>query len=138
MCPRCAADPQPSGEDWTFGSPRRCAFNEDGTFTSENWQCATLEELLAHRGDCWTRGPGCPRGTHIHGDDESLDVFPVLDEGESCGWIVLTRYKHRGKTSTATRIDSYESRPLTFADAEIAIVGLAGDDCQRFTERRTG
>lgn len=115
-CRRCVADPQPSGEGWTFGSPRGCAFDDDGQFTHANWNCATIEALLDFR-----------VAQHF-GSDESLDLIPFLTDvwgrgyAETDGWIVLTRYKRRGKTSSAVRVgDWWPAQPLTLADAESAL-----------------
>lgn len=104
MCPRCAADPQP--ED--FGSPRKCAFLEDGTFTPKNWNCATIDVVM----NAWA--------IEIEGVDEHMEVVPVPAEWASTnGWIVLTRYKRRGCTSSAVHVgDFWPPRPLTWAVAD--------------------
>lgn len=97
-CARCEADPQPEG----FGNPRDCAFKSDThgedpnkiLFTERNWNCATLTALCAlydADGD-----------STIYGHDESLDLIPAVPPGrdvppEPYGWIVLTRYKRRGR-----------------------------------------
>jgi hypothetical protein len=100
-CRRCKEDLQPP----LFASPRRCAFLDDGSFTPDNWNCATVEALL--RIDAVPTLEGC---------DESLDVVSGRDYG---GFLVLTRYKHRGKTSSAVHVgDFWPPRPLTLAVAE--------------------
>jgi hypothetical protein len=107
-CSRCEADPQPKG----YLNPRQCAFTDDGEFTPDNWNCATIDQLLAYPHD-----RRCI-------NDETIDVIPIMidDDGFSDigGWIVLTRYKYRGKTSAAINIgDFYPPVNLTLDIAEI-------------------
>jgi hypothetical protein len=109
LCPRCAADPQPAH----FASPRRCAFLEDGSFTPDNWSCATLGALLR-----------ITDMKEAYGDDESMQSIPVrvADEDDS-GFLVLNRYKQRGCTSSAVHVgDFWPPKPVTLAlvDAVIA------------------
>lgn len=122
-CARCLADPKPKN----FVSPRRCAFDELGAFQSENWNCATLDALIKHQ----------RHGESIYGDDETMQVVPRFavvtaedrsaEEGKSArcvwdGWIVLTRYKSRGRTSSAVIVgDFWPAEPLTLREAENTI-----------------
>lgn len=119
-CPRCTADPQPPH----FGSPRNCAFNADGSFTPDNWNCATLDALMENAKEHW-------------GDDESMQVVlwayefdasawydlppgapPVMERGTD-GWLIFTRYKSRGCTDAAGHFNQHDGfRPLTLAMAE--------------------
>ena|SRR6188768_149960 len=115
-CPRCAADPQPTG----FGSPRACAFadgvyaaileHERMQFTANNWNCATITALvLAYDPD--------GRKT-IYGNDESLDLIPAAPRDEYYheprGWIVLSRYKRRGCVSSAVYVGDWSpTKPVT-------------------------
>lgn len=108
-CKRCQADPQPSH----LRDPRRCAFDAEGAFTPDNWQCATLEVLLDKA-----------QANH-YGDDESVQLVPVVffDENGLAdgtdGWIVMTRYKSRGCTSSAIHVgDFWPPKPVTLAMAE--------------------
>lgn len=119
LCRRCSADPQPSN----FASPRSCAFTTDGAFTPDNWNCVTLN-LLADDED---------RGVNLGGDDESGRVVPVartwIDqygdrEFSTDGWLVLTRYKHRGCCSSAVQVgDFWPPKPLTYELAEQMLAG---------------
>ena len=127
-CPRCEADPQPQN----FGSPRNCAFKRDRladgsmlivpsdySFTPDNWQCATMTALI----DAYDRD----RKKVIYGHDESMNIIPCDPDADSDygGWIVLTRYKSRGKVSSAVHVgDFYPPRPLTVALAEATITFL--------------
>ena len=112
-CKRCQDDPQPEG----FGSPRRCAFTEDGEFTPDNWNCATIGALYE---------VGEMRIERLYGNDESMDVFDVLDQDDPVttrGWWVVTRYKSRGCTSSIAHVgDFYPPEPVTLAavEAELA------------------
>ena len=116
-CKRCLADLQPTD----FGSPRKCAFDERGYFTLANWNCATLNDII--RGQDW----GHPN--QHEGADESLNLFYLGEgfqwEGQSGGWIVLTRYKHRGRCSSAIRVGDFSPQPVTLAMAEAALAAAA-------------
>lgn len=109
QCPACVADVRPKG----FGSDRNCAFNADGTFTPDNWNCATIEAVLEGEAG------------ELLGDDETGEIVPVSGDGErdgSNGWIILTRYKRRGCTSSAIHVgDFWPARPLTYDLAMSAI-----------------
>jgi hypothetical protein len=112
-CQRCLADPQPAD----FGDPRQCAFDDAGNFTPENWNCATIEQLV---NEFYVRELEC--------SDESAQIIPVQDDewGGSRGWIILTRYKHRGKTSSALHVgDFWPAKPLTLGLAEETIASYA-------------
>lgn len=114
-CTYCAEAGQPE----EFGSVRRCAF-PDGTFVVNNWQCALLLEISARS------------ETRLYGDDETLTALsvPCLDDfgaRTTFGWIVLTRYKSRGETSSAVHVgDFFPPTVLTFEVADRAIRLLTG------------
>ena len=98
-CDRCEADPQPKN----FGSPRQCAFDEAGNFTPKNWNCVTLNLLSGSEDDYHVVVAG--------GEDETLEA---CYSGHFGGWIILTRYKHRGCTSSAIHVgDFFPPRPVT-------------------------
>ena len=101
-CSRCQADPRPKH----FGDPRRCAFTDGGEFTPENWNCASIEAMLTREGmdDCVE-----------FGDNESFEHTYVPEIGEhETGWIITSRYKTRGCTSSAIMVgDFYPPRPVT-------------------------
>lgn len=105
MCPRCAADPRPTG----FGDDRKCAFDAAGDFTPENWNCATLEALMDVQP---------PLYRTVSGNDESLQTC-YRRSCEFGGWIVLTRYKRRGCTSSAVYVgDFWPPQSVTLALVE--------------------
>jgi hypothetical protein len=113
-CRRCIADPRPVGA----GSERRCAFDADGAFTPENWNCATIEALL-HTQD---EGGEFPVNLQFFAPDESMQIVP--DSGTFGGWIILNRYKQRGETSSAAYVgDFWPPEPLTLEIAERVIKG---------------
>jgi len=99
-CKRCEADPRPAH----FGSNRGCAFKHDGSFTPKNWNCATINALLEYQ-----------QGDEHYGQDEHLEVVSVLTHSgsESNGWIVTTRYKHRGQTASAVHVTQDGYFPVT-------------------------
>jgi hypothetical protein len=105
-CPRCAADPQPKD----FGNPRRCAFLADGTFTPENWRCATIDAILNI----------IPSSFEHDGDDESMQGL-LCEPEDTRGWILLARYKHRGCTSSAMHFGDSRAEPLTLQLAEATL-----------------
>jgi len=79
-----------------------CAFDKDGNFQKENWMCMTmigLRDMSSYHG--WN-------------EDESIDVVHTLN-GE---YVVLTYYKHRGRTGNALVLCDDEQRNLTLKDAE--------------------
>lgn len=122
-CSRCIADPQPQN----FGSPRRCAFDENGRFISANWRCATMDALAEH--EIAEHG----------GDDESMQIIRVpvrwvteiyfggdgIDESESThGFVVLNRYKHRGRCTSAMHVgDFWPAKAFTLELAEQILSG---------------
>lgn len=110
-CPRCAADPRPRH----FASDRRCAFLADGAFTPHNWNCATLDAVMAVRAGC----------EELEGSDESMQIVYSGDYG---GWLVFTRYKHRGCTSSAMHVgDFYPPQVVTLKLVEQFIAGERPD-----------
>lgn len=106
-CDRCLADPQPKH----FGNPRRCAFTPEGVFTPDNWNCATIQALLE-----------LARTVNHEGNDESMQMLYV-DPKETRGWLVITRYKYRGKTSAAVVVGDQDPVVLTLSVAEAIISG---------------
>lgn len=101
-CWRCEADRQPKH----FGTPRKCAFTESGEFTPDNWNCASIEALLTHE-----RMDDCV----VFGDDESFEhtYVPGIGDHET-GWIITSRYKTRGCTSSAIMVgDFFPPLPVT-------------------------
>lgn len=113
-CARCAADLKPEH----FGDPRKCAFDKDGNFTPDNWNCATIDALLGEQ------------PTIVHGDNEQCEVTPTwLDDEEHGGWIITTRYKRRGCTSSAVYVgDFHPPQPVTLAFAERVIQSRASHE----------
>jgi hypothetical protein len=105
-CHRCAADPQPAN----FGNRRKCAFLADGSFTPENWRCATIDAILNI----------IPSSFEHDGDDESIQGL-LCEPEETRGWIILGRYKHRGCTSSAMHFGDSRAEPLTLALAEATL-----------------
>jgi hypothetical protein len=105
-CPRCAADPQPKD----FGNTRRCAFVTDGSFTAENWRCATIDAILDI----------IPSSFKHEGSDESMQGL-LCEPEQTGGWIILARYKHRGCTSSAMHFGDSRAKPLTLALAEATL-----------------
>ena len=102
MCKAC----EKRGKTWEGDDPR-CGFDKDGVFTTDNWNCATLNELrhlhnknVAYHNDC------------------SLVSIPIED-----GWIVLSWYKTHGCTQVGHFITGLYTLPLTLGLAEQALTG---------------
>lgn len=89
------------GRPADFGSDPKCAFSE-GTFSSDNWNCAGMMQLRtdAEEVEVWS-------------EDEHCAVLPF--DGR---FIVVSYYKHRGRTDGAWIVESAETRLLTAGDVE--------------------
>ena len=93
------------GKTWKGEDPQ-CAFLAD-TFSTDNWNCATMHEL---RTICEDRA--------VYNEDQYSAVVPVFDCGE---FLVLSWYKRRGRTEGAWIIDSGNVLPLTIQEAVVII-----------------
>lgn len=103
-CPRCKARYQQRPE--CCGSDIKCAF-VTGTFSDENWNCATMNDLR----------DVVPLRSWASSGDEHFAAMPV--EG---GFILLSIYKNRGNTQWAMFMRNGTTlRPLTLADVEAAL-----------------
>lgn len=90
--------------DWPYKNSPRCAFR-DGRFSSNNWNCATMNRLRALVTDDWDR---------VHySEDQFCGVLPF--EGD---FLVLSWYKRRGKTEGAWIVDEEWPNPLTLDKAK--------------------
>lgn len=90
------------GRPLDYGSDPKCAFDEGGVFTSNNWNCAGLADLreLAEHCEVWC-------------DDQHTALIPIHDTGK---FILLSYYKHRGKTEGAWLVNQTQIAPLTVQD----------------------
>ena len=87
-CDACVNDPKPNN----FNFRRRCAFTH-GDFNSDNWNCATMSELLQvmyHDDDTTT----------LYCDDETLMIWPIKPDEGFGYWIIVGCYKTRGRVDT--------------------------------------
>jgi hypothetical protein len=102
MCKACDI----RGQTW-IGQAPVCGF-PDGIFNANNWNCATLNSLrdIAKR-----------IGTVQGMNDCYIAIIPIIDEG----WIILSWYKDRGKTSTARFMIDTVNISLDLCMAEKAI-----------------
>jgi hypothetical protein len=99
MCKAC----EDRGQTWNGDSPS-CAFDERGVFTSDNWNCATMNKLRALAED-----------RSVWNEDQYCSIIPFKDEGT---YIVLSWYKHRGRTQGAWFVDEDTIAPLVLEKAE--------------------
>ena len=125
------------GKTWK-GSDPACAFDHAGLFQTDNWNCATMNNLRTLAETLQETDAG---GYRRWGPtDASLCVIPIPDdtcypEGVSypdpdwpegrdfaAGFIVLSFYKNRGRTAQAWVMwDDFPVRPLTLHDAEATL-----------------
>lgn len=83
----------------------QCAFkNKTKTFNKDNWNCATMNALrkIAEEGCYWN-------------EDQHLGVVPLKGEG---GFLVLSWYKDKGRTSGAWIIEESRIKRLTLKKAD--------------------
>lgn len=113
-CPRCIAQGQPA----SFASPVECGFPE-GIFDSDNWMCATLGRL---------RGV-LPEHLTLYNEDSYAAI--VACPGEDEGFLVVSWYKNRGRTSEVRWMCEEDSRPATLEEVEATIERLErGEDAR--------
>lgn len=138
-CKRCKETPVPSN----YGSPRKCAFNDAGVFTEDNWACVTAlllrdfmdsddstsGESLSVRRDDQSYGalyvPPHPDDIGGYGKQDRMGAF------RGGGFIAATWYKSRGQTEVMVRVDAWNSEnrmkcamPLMAEEAEEALANL--------------
>lgn len=106
------------GKTWNGDDPK-CAF-VDGVFNSDNWNCATMEELRKIAEEIETT----QRDDNSAG---SIGYLPVDNEFASDdfntfgGYVVMMWYKNRGKTGNAVFMTDGSTEPLSIKHAELAI-----------------
>lgn len=114
-CKRC----EERGKTWA-GSDPKCAFNENGLFVQDNWNCATMNQLriIAEQLDTVRRDDNSSGsiGTVPMDHDLAPDDFDTFG-----GYVVMMWYKDRGKTGNAIFMTDEETMPLTIEHAELAI-----------------
>jgi len=93
------------GKTWKGDDPK-CAFLAD-TFSTDNWNCATMHELRTICEDL-----------AVYNEDQYSAVVPVFDCGE---FLVLSWYKRLGRIEGAWIIDSGTVLPLTIQEAVVII-----------------
>lgn len=108
------------GKDWQ-GSDPKCAFDQNGNFTKDNWACATMRKLreLAYEQDLVQKASETSIASIYVPALEDLDEACSLDDYN--GFIVLSWYKNRGNTGSAVFMNDDGVFPLTIKHAERAI-----------------
>lgn len=97
-CPRC----EKRGKTWNGEDPK-CAFKTGG-FDSDNWNCATMNELRDKFND-----------NQIWHEDQMGLMAKAFNSGE---FLVLSWYKRRGRVEGAWIMDEDKMTSLTLAEAE--------------------
>jgi len=88
-----------------FGSKPECAFNKDGSFNPDNWNCNLMNELRDAAQD-----------VEVWAEDEHMAVLAFQGELK---FGILGYYKHRGRTDRFWIWEvGKEIRNGTLADAE--------------------
>lgn len=89
-------------EDTRLISPIQCAFDGNGNFISDNWNCVALDPLreMAYE-------------VEVHNEDQNAAIirFGV------CTFLIIGYYKHRGRTDMVAFMDSDGAiRPMRLSD----------------------
>jgi len=85
-----------------FASNPECAFDSNGVFQESNWNCAGLGIL---RKACYER--------EVWNDDQHCAILSIKDQGS---FIILSYYKHRGRTEGAWLVKEETIQLLTVDD----------------------
>jgi hypothetical protein len=117
LCPACKSRPK----DWEGSNPK-CGFLE-GVFSTENWNCATLNVLRDAIED---------RNSREYCGDQSCVTLPLSDCGE---FLVVTWYKNRGCTEGCFVIDGAQMRKATLKDVGAAFETLEQDAREKAFEK---
>lgn len=95
-----------------------CGFDAEGKFTTDNWNCETLNEIrwsLPDDGVAYA-------SFKSRMDDESVGVAWL---GDKFGWLIMTWYKNRGRVGRAVIMcDDQEPHPLQREEAESYLASL--------------
>jgi len=92
----------------------KSAFDANGVFTSDNWNCPIITRILKlYEKD--------NKDKTLYGEDQTCHVIHCYSEH---AWVVLARYKSRGRTSNAFVFNEDGNRPLTKEVAENLITEL--------------
>lgn len=108
------------GKTWEGDDPK-CAF-ESKVFSSDNWNCATMNKLRAISEEyerSWRDDLSCGSIGYVPMDND----FAPDDFDTYGGYIVMMWYKERGRTGNAVFMTDGETIPLTIRHAEVAIKG---------------
>lgn len=120
------------GKHWQ-GSDPKCAFDEKGNFTSDNWNCATLSKLreIAEDYDLVQTANETSIAT-LYVPSLDLDEITESDNFDAYGgFIVLSWYKNRGNTGNALFMSEEGTLPLSIKHAERFIAaGKYGDSTE--------
>lgn len=98
MCKRC----DERIKNWNGDDPK-CAFDARGVFISDNFMCATMEQLRIKAYD-----------NYVYNDDQKCCALPIEDDGS---FVVLSWYKNRGNTEGAWYVSEGNMIPLTIEKA---------------------
>ena len=103
-CKYCKTIPK----SWN-GAERKCAF-ENGTFSKDNWNCASMGFL---------RQLAEEKGNIQYGDDISCAMLRVPEVNcSNDGFCIQSWYKNRGRTSNAIFVSDDIEQPLKFVQVE--------------------
>lgn len=105
------------------GSDPKCAFDQNGIFTSDNWACATMSRLrtIADENDLIQKVNETSLAT-IYVPSKDLDDITESDNFDAYGgFIILSWYKGRGRVSSAIFMSDEGTMPLNIEHVKRAI-----------------
>ena len=83
MCKLCDANIK----NWANSSSKiKCAFDSNGDFTNDNWNCGTMSTLRHIAGY-----------NVVRNGDDSISTLPLPNDN---GFLIISWYKSRGRTET--------------------------------------
>jgi hypothetical protein len=111
MCKLCVEKGLPNCE---------CAFNKEGLFQKDNWNCVTINVLRDIAEEFNLIKYGCDISLAVL-DTPSVRINE--EDSEPDGWCILSWYKQKGAISNAIFMSDEIEKPMTLDQAN-AIINL--------------
>lgn len=100
-----------------YGSERTCAFNEDGSFNPENWNCVTMMKLRKKIYDI-VDNTSSAMVTLQRNEDQYLAVCNAYDKRDEnyvpLDFLCIGWYKNRGRTESMFVLNDSVPVPITY------------------------
>ncbi len=112
ICKACRVIPVE--ERQRCSSEIKCAFDEEGNFTTENWCCQTMHKLKDLAKDY---------GTYYHEVDgrSSISTLKIPENEVFNGYIAIVTCTEGGATDNAIMLNKDEEKPLNLEVAEMTL-----------------